>query len=272
MAREAARIRLVIFDWAGTTVDFGCFAPVAAFLDAFASHGIDVTPSEARGPMGLHKKDHIRAMLQLPGLTERWRRVHGRDWNETDVEDLYHCFIPRQLEVIDRHSRLVPGVRECVAALRRLGVRIGATTGYFREAAERVYASARTQGFVPDHCICAEDVPAGRPAPWMIFRTMEALDVYPPAAVLKVGDTVPDIDEGLHAGVWSVGVIESSSEVGCTEEELAALSPPERETRLAAAREKLRAAGAHCVLTSIREVAALLTQIGRSGISTNRPV
>ncbi len=261
MPREAPRIRLVVFDWAGTTVDHGSFGPVAAFIEAFASQGIEITSTEARGPMGLHKKEHIRVLLQLPSVAERWLRAHGRGWNEADVEDLYQRFIPRQLEVIDEHSRLVPGLLECVAELRRQGIRIGATTGYFREAAQRIYDSARKQGFVPDHCVCAEDVPAGRPAPWMIFRTMETLAVYPPAAVVKVGDTVHDISEGLHAGAWSVGVVRSSSEVGCTEDELETMPVAERRVRLAAARQKLLAAGAQIVIDSIAEVPGLLTDI-----------
>jgi phosphonoacetaldehyde hydrolase len=249
---------LVVFDWAGTTIDYGCFAPVSAFVEAFASRGVEVTTAEARGPMGLHKRDHIRAMLQMPQVAERWRRTHARDWNDSDVDDLYRCFIPRQLEVIDKHSWLVPGVIECVAELRRLGILIGATTGYFREAAERVYRAAQQQGFAPDHCICAEEAPAGRPAPWMMFRTMEALGVCPPAAVVKVGDTVPDIGEGLHAGAWSIGVSESSSEVGCTEEELQGLPAAEGETKVGAARQKLLAAGAHRVIASVADLPAVL--------------
>ena len=29
------QLEAVIFDWAGTTVDYGCFAPVEAFIKAF---------------------------------------------------------------------------------------------------------------------------------------------------------------------------------------------------------------------------------------------
>ena len=57
----------------------------------------------------------------------------------------------------------------------------------------------------------------------MIFRIMETLRIYPPRAVVKIGDTVPDIGEGLNAGAVSIGVVSSGSEVGCTHEELAAL-------------------------------------------------
>jgi phosphonoacetaldehyde hydrolase len=254
-----ARIRLVVFDWAGTTVDHGCIAPTAAFVRTFADHGVEVPPAVARGPMGLHKKDHVRALFQYSEVAGRWRAVHGHDWSEADVERLYRHLIPVQLETLVENSRLVPELLDCVAELRQAGVRIGATTGYFRKAAEQVYAAAHRQSFAPDHCVCAEDVPAGRPAPWMMFRIMEALDVYPGAAVVKVGDTVPDVDEALAAGAWSVGVTRTGSEVGCTAEELARMTDMERKALLDGAREKLLAAGAHAVIETLAELPALLT-------------
>ena len=256
-----AKIALVVFDWAGTTVDFGCMAPVAAFVEAFARHGVAVTVPQARQPMGLHKRDHIQAMLRMPEVAALWRAAHGRDASSTDVDTVYRDFVPRQMEVIDRHSELVPGLEACIAALRSRGIKIGATTGYFRAAAERVYKLARQQGYDPDYPLCAEDVPVGRPAPWMIFRIMEAADVYPPTRVVKVGDTVPDVEEGLNAGTWSVGVTQSSSEVGCTLEEWEKLTSDERQQKMGLARSKLLAAGAHHVIDSIAELPELLCKI-----------
>jgi phosphonoacetaldehyde hydrolase len=228
---------------------------------AFAAHDVEVTPEEAGVPMGLSKKDHIRALLQLPVVARRWRERHGGDATEDDVEELYRRFMPLQLEVIDEFAGLVPELLECVGVLRNRGLAIGATTGYFQEAAKRMYRCAAAQGYRPDHCICAEEVHAGRPAPWMIFRTMEALDVFPPAAVVKVGDTVPDVGEGLSAGAWSVGVVRSSSEVGCTAKEWAALPPPEQNQRLAACRAKLLAAGAHVVVETLAELPAVVDDL-----------
>jgi phosphonoacetaldehyde hydrolase len=248
----------VVFDWAGTTVDHGSRAPLMPFVLAFAARGVDITPEEARGPMGLHKKDHIRALLQQPAIARRWRERHGGAATQDDVDELYHQFIPLQLDVIDDYVGLVPGLLDCVGWLRSKGVAIGATTGYFRAAAERVYRAAAAQGYRPDHCVCAEEVPAGRPAPWMVFRIMEAAGVYPPAAVVKVGDTVPDIGEGLSAGAWSVGVSRSSSEVGCTEAEWITLPAAEQRRRLAVCREKLLAAGAHAVAETQAELPAVV--------------
>jgi phosphonoacetaldehyde hydrolase len=259
--RDETRIRLVVFDWAGTAVDHGGRGPLTPFVWTFASRGVEVTAEEARGPMGLSKKDHIRVLLQLPAVARRWRERHGADATEADVDELYRRFMPLQLEVIDEFAGLVPELLDCVGVLRGRGVAIGATTGYFREAAQRVYRRAAAQGYRPDHCVCTEEVPAGRPAPWMIFRTMEALGVFPPAAIVKVGDTVPDVGEGLSAGAWSVGVARSSSEVGCTVQEWAALTTPEQRRRLASCRAKLLAAGAHAVVDTLAELPALLEEL-----------
>ena len=64
------KVEGVIFDWAGTTVDFGCFAPVNVFIDIFKNAGIEVTMEEAREPMGMLKIDHIRAMLSMPRISD----------------------------------------------------------------------------------------------------------------------------------------------------------------------------------------------------------
>jgi phosphonoacetaldehyde hydrolase len=253
----------VIFDWAGTTIDAGSRAPLAPFVRAFAARGVSITQDEARGPMGVHKKDHIRALLQMPAVAHRWRERHGNGAGESDIDDLYRIFMPLQLEVIDEFARLVPGLLDCIGLLRQRGIAIGATTGYFLAAAERVYQAAAAQGYKPDHCACAEEVPAGRPAPWMIFRIMEALGRFPPASVLKVGDTVPDIGEGLSAGAWSVGVLRNSSEVGCTEEEWDALTITEQIRRLAACREKLLAGGAHAVVETLADLPALVEDLDK---------
>jgi phosphonoacetaldehyde hydrolase len=254
-------VRLVVFDWAGTVIDFGCRGPTGAFVAAFAERGVAVTLAEARGPMGLHKKDHLRAMLR--DIPDRWRTVHGRDWTEADVDDLYRLVTPMQVAAAKRYSRLVPGVMGCVAELRRRGVKVAGTTGYFRAAAEAVSAAAREQGYAPDFTICADEVPAGRPAPWMIFRAMEALDVYPPSAVVKVGDTVIDVEDGLNAGAWSVAVIDSGNEMGLSEEEFGGLSADEKESRRAAVRRRFEAAGAHAVVNDLGELPAVIGGIER---------
>jgi phosphonoacetaldehyde hydrolase len=251
----------VIFDWAGTTVDFGSCAPVEAFVAVFAARGVEVTCAEARRPMGTHKKDHLRAMLSDPAVRSRWRDRHRRDPDEDDLEAMYRDLVPEQLAAIDRHADLVPGLLACAAELQAMGLRLGGTTGYFREAAARCLEAARRQGYAPDANVCADDVPAGRPAPWMVFRVMEQLGVYPPAAVLKLGDTPADIDEGRNAGCWSSAVTASSSEMGLNLAGYAALAPEEKARRLGEVERRFLACGADAVVESLHEVPRLVARI-----------
>jgi phosphonoacetaldehyde hydrolase len=211
--------------------------------------------------MGLHKKDHIRAILQMPRVSQAWTAKHARDWTEIDVESLFQKFIPLQMEVLPRHSELIPGVLAVVQQLRERGIWIAGTTGYFREAAELVAETARHQGYLPDLYNCPEDVSAGRPAPWMIYRSMEKFGIYPPQCVLKIGDTLPDIEEGLNAGVWTYGVTHSSSEVGCTLPEFESLAEVERKAKVQAASEKLLAAGAHGVISTVNETLRVIDEL-----------
>ena len=244
-------IRLAVFDLAGTIVDHGCFGPVAAFQASFAEAGVSLNAAEVRGPMGLEKRDHIAALLAEPAIAQRFAQATGHAPSEADLDALYAAFQPRQMEAIAEHSELVPGVLELAAELARRGIAIATTTGYFREAAELVWAALADQGLTPAINLCPTDVPAARPAPWMIFRAMEATGVYPPAAVVKIGDTVPDIAEGLAAGAWSLGVSRTGSGVGLSATSLAALPVESQRSRMAAAASELQQAGAHDVLEDV---------------------
>jgi phosphonoacetaldehyde hydrolase len=66
---------LVIFDWAGTMVDFGCRAPIAALLEAFARHGVTLDEATAREDMGKAKADHLWALLRRPPMARRPARL-----------------------------------------------------------------------------------------------------------------------------------------------------------------------------------------------------
>src|SRR5436190_9847809 len=100
-------IRAIILDWAGTTVDYGSRAPVEVMRDLFAAHDCPIDEAEARGPMGLPKRDHIAAILSLP-------RVAGI-WQGPGLDEIYAEFLPRQMAVLQRHSTLIDGVAGIVS-------------------------------------------------------------------------------------------------------------------------------------------------------------
>lgn len=256
-------IRLVIFDWAGTTIDYGSLAPAAAFKSVFAEHGVEVTDAEARAPMGLNKRQHLLTMLNQPRIDSLWKSVHGRSWNEGDVDQMYHEFMPLQLKTISQFSDLVPGVVDVVSELGAMGCKIAGTTGYFREAADTVANRAADAGFQPDANVCADDVAQGRPAPWMIYNAMEQLDIYPPSAVLNLGDTVADIHAGIHAGCWSVGVCDSSSLMGISYEDFSNLPDQQRAARLQDVAKSFQSAGSHATIATISQLPALVQKINQ---------
>lgn len=264
-------VKLVVFDWAGTTCDHGSRAPLAAFIKAFSGHGVELTVAEARESMGKDKRDHIRAILSTQSAVDVWASKHGRTWNEEDVEMIFTDFSAALTEVLTQYSPLIADLLPCLDALRAKGILIGSTTGYPREIVDILAPYAAGLGYVPDAVVCADDVAEGRPAPWMLYRAMAETGVYPPAAVVKVGDTPVDIEAGRNGATWAVGIAATGNEVGLTEDELAELPADERERLLAAAREHLRDAGAHYVIDRLNELPRTIDDIERRLAAGEKP-
>ncbi|MGO9964597.1 MAG: phosphonoacetaldehyde hydrolase [Acidimicrobiales bacterium] len=259
--RYVGPLRAVVLDWAGTTVDHGCMAPVATFMQAFAETGVPITVEEARAPMGMPKWQHIQAITRMGPVASRWQAAHGSPPTDHDVDTLYKRFLPLQVETVERHSDVIAGVVETVAALRARGLAVASTTGYPREVMDVVVRVAKEQGYEADVTICAGDTPAGRPGPFMALQALIKLSISPVQAVVKIGDTVVDIEEGLNGGMWSVGIAVTGNEVGLTASEYAAL-PADEKLRLAdVATERLTAAGAHYVVDSLGDVLGVIDKI-----------
>lgn len=256
------QIKAVVLDWAGTTVDFGCFAPLDVFKRIFADKGIELTLEEVRLPMGMAKKDHIRAILLFPRITALWQERFGIAWTETDVEAMYADFEPLMMETLAGHTEVLEGVIDTCGWLRRNRIKIGSTTGYTGKMMETVCREAGKKGYMPDAVVTADMVGGcGRPAPDMMFKNMELLGVYPPSAIVKVGDTVADIEEGLNAGAVSVGVVVGSSVMGMTKEEYGALDEKEKIEACRRAAAVFCTAGADHVILSLKELPALIEMI-----------
>lgn len=252
----------VIFDWAGTTVDFGCFAPVNAFLEIFKKAGIEVTMEEIRLPMGMLKRDHIKTMLKMPRINRMWEEKHGRKFAEKDINQLYQGFEFLLLASLNEYSDLLPHVLDTVSALKDLGLKIGSTTGYTDTMMDIVVHSAKEKGYTADFVITPDATGSfGRPFPYMIFRNIEELKITSSWKTIKVGDTVADIQEGLNAGVWSVGIIIGSSQMGLSLKEYKALPEPERQTAVNIAREAFILAGADFVIETMAELPPLIEKI-----------
>jgi phosphonoacetaldehyde hydrolase len=256
-------VKAVVFDWAGTMIDFGCMAPVRALIEVFGQEGMSLSAEEARRDMGKAKLDHLRALLADPAVAARWTAQKGAPPAEADVERLYSRLEPAMKAAAAQSSRLIPGAARTVAELRALGVRIGSGTGYTREMMADILPSAAEQGYAPEVVVCAGETPSGRPAPLMTWKALIALDAWPAQACIKVDDAPVGIEEGRLAGCWTVGLSASGNGVGLDLETYAALEPDDRRERLAAAERALRAAGADFVIEDVSQLPSVVHEIAQ---------
>lgn len=254
-------LKAVILDWAGTTMDYGCFAPAVVFVEVYKRKSVPISIEQARIPMGAHKKVHIRELSLMEDVAARWQEVQGQKPSEDDIEAMFQDFVPLQLECLADYADLIPGTIEAVARFRKRGLKIGSSTGYTGEMMELLLEEARKRGYEPDASVCASDVPAGRPQPWMCLENAKKLEVYPMESIVKIGDTLPDIWEGLNAGMWTIGLAKTGNEMGLTLKEIDALDPETCERRLKRAYDRLAQAGAHYVVDGIGDVEPVLDEI-----------
>jgi phosphonoacetaldehyde hydrolase len=268
---KLSHLKAVVLDWAGTVVDHGCIGPVAVFIEVFRRHDVAVTVAQARKPMGLMKKDHVRAMTRDPEVAAAWHDVHGRDPDEHDVEAMYSLTEPLMVECIANHADPIVGALSAVAAFRDLGLRVGSTTGYTRPMMDVMTREAAARGYVPDAMVCSSDVPTGRPSPFMCYKAALDLAVYPLWDMAKIGDTVADVAEGKNAGMWTIGLTLRGNEMGLTEAELAALPEAEKARRLAVIEARLLQAGADYLAPDLAACPELLRDIDARLARGERP-
>ena len=266
------KVEGILLDWAGTAIDFGCFAPVNVFIDIFKQAGIEVTMDEARAPMGMLKIDHIRAMLSMPRVSALWEDQYGKPFTEQDVEQLYAAFEPALMSSLAEYTDPIPGVVETVETLRAQGLKFGSTTGYTRTMMDVIVPIAKEKGYSPDHLVTPSETDSyGRPYPYMIHRNMEELKLSACWKVVKVGDTASDVKEGVDAGVWSVGVAVGSSEMGLSQEQFESLFEEEKAEMISKTKQNFMQYGADFAIDTMRELPQLIEAINQLISDGKRP-
>ena len=254
-------IRAVIFDWAGTTLDFGCMAPAVVFQKVYEKAGVPISMEEARVPMGAHKRVHIGLISEIPSVRRRWVDAHGSDPVDEDIGKMFADFVPMQEACLSEYSTLIPGTLEVVGECRKRGYKIGSTSGYLPGMMAINLKDAEAQGYAPDATFGAGDVPRGRPFAHMVLRNILELDVSPVQSVVKVDDTLTGIEEGLNAGGWGVGLAISGNEVGITLDEWNALSEEVKQKHRDRIYPTMYQRGAHYVVDSIADLIPVFDDI-----------
>ncbi len=265
-------VKAVVLDWAGTAVDYGCMGPAAVFVEVFKEQGITVSVQEARLFMGIEKKEHIRKMCALDSVARAWEDKFGRLPGESDVDTLYERTADLMVAATEIEKDPIPGVLETIKSLRSMGIKIGSCTEYVQEMMDVLVPAAREKGYAPDAAFCSSDVPDGRPYPWMCYLNAITLGVHPMEAMVKIGDTIADIEEGLNAGMWTVGIVKTGNEMGLNQADLDALDPKEQERRTRDIRERFKAAGAHYILDRTADVIPVIKEINARLAAGEQPL
>ncbi len=267
------KVKGMVLDWSGTTADAYVIAPAVVFVQVFKNQGVEISMPEARGPMGLRKDLHIKALTEEPEIRDRWQGVHGSYPDQADVDRMFADFVPLQLDCLRDYTTLLPHVAEVTQSLQKQGIKIGSSTGFVRSMVDILEADAKTQGYVPDASVAGDEVINGaRPKPFMVYRNLDLMNVHPIQSVVKVDDTVSGIGEALEAGCWGVGIARYSNYMDVdTLAQGESLSEAEIGRRLTYTREKLRQAGAHYVIDTFDQLPDVIEDVNVRLGSGERP-
>ena len=259
------KIKACILDWSGTLCDKYVIAPAIVFQQIFDNYGVKVTMDEVRKPMGLRKDLHIKDMLlNNKNIYTRWEQIYGKNPTEDDVDKMFKDFVPMQLDCLAEYSKILPNVKETVDILRNEHhLKIGLTTGFTRDMVNVLEKNVNAQGVFLDSTVAGDDVQNGyRPAPHMVYKNLDLLDISPINSVVKVDDTIGGIGEGLNAGCWTVGVSKYSNYMNIdTIEHSEQLSDSELEQRNKISKNILETSGAHYVIDSIVDLPEIIELI-----------
>jgi len=269
-------LKAAILDWSGTTADQHVLAPAVVFFDVFKKHGVEITMEEARLPMGLRKDLHIGKILEIPEVKERWTKIKGEAPTQATVDMLFDDFVPMQLECLGKYTSLIPGTAETVRKMKDdYGMKIGSTTGFTKVMVDILLSDAEKQGYTPDSSVAGDQVENNmgfRPAPFMIYKNLVKMGVYPIDSVVKVDDTTSGVGEGLNAGCWTVGLAGLSNYTNIdSNEQWDAMSDSEKEERVQQSRDILFECGAHYVADSIRDMPTIIEDINKRLAAGEKP-
>jgi phosphonoacetaldehyde hydrolase len=271
--RYKGKVQAVILDWSGTTADAYVVAPAVVFVEVFKRQKVEISMVEARGPMGLRKDLHIKALTEVDEIKERWKKIHGKYPEQSDVDRMFADFVPLQLDCLRKYTTLLPGVAEVTQRLQKQGIKIGSTTGFVRSMVDILEEDAAKQGYKPDASVAGDEVTSGaRPSPHMVYKNLDMLNITPIQSVVKVDDTASGVGEAVNAGCWGIGVTRYSNYMNVdTPEDGKKLSEDEIKKRVAKTKDILEKAGAHYILESLADIEPVIEDINKRLARGERP-
>jgi phosphonatase-like hydrolase len=211
-----SNIQLVVFDIAGTTVyDKGDIA--IAFIDAFKKHGHDIPVEEVNKVMGFRKKDAIKILLE---------KFHpDQEHSAESIEKIHDAFLQNMISFYENDPGVqpLPYAEETFRILQKQGIKVALNTGFTKAITDTILTRLNwNNNDTLDHIISSDEVPQGRPHPFMIRSIMNALGIAEVKRVAKVGDTQVDVQEGRNAGC---GLVVSITTGAYTRQQLESYDP-----------------------------------------------
>lgn len=257
------KVQALVLDWSGTIADAYVIAPAVVFVEVFKNQGVEISMEEARGPMGLRKDLHIKMLTEDPVIAERWKSIKGKYPDQSDVDAMFKDFVPAQLDCLRKYTTILPGVKDVLVDLQKQGIKIGASTGFVRSMVDVLLEDCIKQGFTPDATVAGDEVINGaRPAPHMVWKNLDLMNISEIKSVVKCDDTVSGVGEALNAGCWGVGLVRYSNYMNINSlDEEATLSESEIQRRMAHTRKILLESGAHYVIDSLVDLPAVIDDI-----------
>ncbi len=203
-------ISLVVFDMAGTTIEDTGQVP-EAFTTVLHQHGIEISEDALRAVRGASKRDAIRHFVAQ----------HRSADIDAQTDKIYNDFRDYLARLFNAGGvKPMPGAAETFKWLRERGIKIALNTGFDRPTTDLIIAAVGWKNGAADAIVCGDDVKLGRPAPYLIFRSMEATGVTSVHEVMCVGDTVLDLQAGRNAGArYVVGVLSGAHQKAQLEKE-----------------------------------------------------
>lgn len=264
------KIEGIIFDWAGTVIDYGCYAPLYAFKTLFESKGINLTNEEINLNMGIPKDLHIIKILEIPRVKNQFYDKFGKNPDE-EIYKTYHVeFEEILIKNLKNHCDEIPNAFSTIKNLKNLGIKIGSCSGYSRKLLNVCVEEVKNH-YSPDFVIASDEVPRGRPYSYMIFANATKLEINHMAQIVKVGDTVSDMIEGRNAGVWTVGVLTGSNIIGYEKGKWENLKDFEKANIKLECKESLLNSGADYVIDSISDLPELINEINSRLLKGDHP-
>jgi phosphonatase-like hydrolase len=201
-------IQLVVFDLAGTTIDDRGMV-LECFVETVRAYHLPSTPEELNNLMGLNKREVL-------GMLAGRRYSPGSLEAEQLADNAMANFVERMSAAYEANLNPIPGAEETFAFLRARGIKIATDTGFDATIGGLIMQRLKWPGRLIDMAITSSDVPRGRPAPYMIFRSMEQLGILDVHQVMKVGDSPADMEEGFNAGCGEVVGVLSGAHTAAT--------------------------------------------------------